>query len=128
MVWIAEAARQTGASVKAIRLYESLGLIQPTRHEGYRYFDSAALETLRCIKLAQSLGFTLKELQQLRHPGAGWDERKFESAIALRKQDIQIQMDCLQERMKKLESLVQEVQGPHFCDSLQPPGIEPSSV
>jgi DNA-binding transcriptional MerR regulator len=118
MVWIAKAASLTGASVKAIRLYESMGLIRPARHEGYRFFDPATLETLRCIKLAQGLGFTLKELQHLARSGGGWDEGKFETAIALRKQDLQMQIDGLQARMKRIENLVQEVQNPHFCDSL----------
>ncbi|MDN3544799.1 MerR family transcriptional regulator [Kinneretia asaccharophila] len=63
---IGELARRTGASVKALRLYESLGLIPAPRRRGsYRVYEPAHEEAVRFIRQAQAVGFRLQELQRL---------------------------------------------------------------
>jgi MerR family transcriptional regulator, copper efflux regulator len=119
MVWIAAAARQTGASVKAIRLYESMGLIAPARHQGYRYFDALTLETLRCIKTAQSLGFSLKELQALKRADGGWHVQIFEQAIQSRRAALQHHIAALEQQSSQLQQLAADVHQPLFCSSLK---------
>ncbi|MFB2878967.1 MULTISPECIES: heavy metal-responsive transcriptional regulator [Floridanema] len=64
---IGEVASFTGLPVKTIRYYEELGLLSPvvTRaSSGYRLFDSQVLKRLDFIKRAQSLGMSLKEIQE----------------------------------------------------------------
>jgi DNA-binding transcriptional MerR regulator len=63
---IGELARRTGASAKALRLYESLGLIAAPRRRGsYRVYEPAHEEAVRFIRQAQAVGFRLQELQRL---------------------------------------------------------------
>lgn len=63
---IGELARRTGASAKALRLYESLGLIPAPRRRGsYRVYEPAHEEAVRFIRQAQAVGFRLQELQGL---------------------------------------------------------------
>ncbi|BAY59412.1 MerR family transcriptional regulator (plasmid) [Leptolyngbya boryana NIES-2135] len=64
---IGEIAQQTGLAVATIRYYESLGLIQPKHRSesNYRYYDADAIERLQFIKKAQSLQFSLSEIQQI---------------------------------------------------------------
>jgi MerR family transcriptional regulator, copper efflux regulator len=59
-------AKETGISIKTIRYYEELGLIQAsTRTEGgFRLFTSDVLFRLRFIKRAQSLGLSLSEIKE----------------------------------------------------------------
>jgi MerR family mercuric resistance operon transcriptional regulator len=64
---IGELSRRSGVPVETIRYYERLRLLSiPARTaSGYRSYSPAALESLRFIKLTQSLGFALKEISDL---------------------------------------------------------------
>ena len=64
---IGKLAGRTGVSVQTIRYYERSGLLpQPARTEtGYRIYSDSALTSLRFIKHAQGLGFSLREIQEL---------------------------------------------------------------
>ena len=71
--YIGRVAQMTGASRKAIRLYESLGLIPKPRRKGqYRVYSPRDVFLIHMIKTAQSVGFNLSELhpmvdQKVRH-------------------------------------------------------------
>lgn len=64
---IGELAKVCDVSLDTVRYYEKQGLIAAIgRSEGgYRLFDQRAIERLSFIKKAKSLGFTLKEIQEL---------------------------------------------------------------
>lgn len=61
----------SGATPRAIRLYERLGLLDGVaRHGSYRHYGKAHLERVRLIRQAQQLGFRLAELGELLRPGS----------------------------------------------------------
>ena len=64
---IGDAARRSGVSAKTIRYYESIGLIRPASRHGndYRAYRDQDVEFLRFIQRARSLGFSLKEIDEL---------------------------------------------------------------
>jgi MerR family copper efflux transcriptional regulator len=64
---IGRAAEASGVSAKMIRYYESIGLIRPASRSAanYRTYDPAAIQTLRFIARARSLGFSVDEIAQL---------------------------------------------------------------
>lgn len=65
---IGEVASATGLSVKTIRYYEEIGLLEPTvlrSESGYRLFDFSVLNRLAFIKRSQSLGLTLMEVKEI---------------------------------------------------------------
>ena len=66
-VQIGQAAKLAGMSIDAIRFYQRQGLLkQPPRTQGgFRLFDSEHLNTLRFIRKAQDLGFSLTEIREL---------------------------------------------------------------
>jgi len=61
---IGELGRAAGLTAKAIRYYESIGLLaEPDRTEsGYRDYDTATLDRLEFIGQAQASGLTLAEI------------------------------------------------------------------
>lgn len=71
---IGELAEQADVAVGTIRYYESLGLVEPLHRSesGYRYYTSDAVRQVQFIRKAQSLQFSLVEIQQVlgvRHQG-----------------------------------------------------------
>jgi Cu(I)-responsive transcriptional regulator len=63
---IAEAARRAGLTPKAIRFYEAQGLLSPRRaSNGYRAFAEPDVHTLRFLRRARDLGFSVEECREL---------------------------------------------------------------
>ena len=64
---IGQAASRSGVSAKMVRHYESLGLL-PTVHRtdaGYRQYGEKQIHTLRFIRRARTLGFSMLEIAEL---------------------------------------------------------------
>jgi DNA-binding transcriptional MerR regulator len=64
---VGDLARATGKTVRAIHLYEDLGLLKPAdRSKGrYRLFTMDALVRVRWITKLQSLGLSLSQIQEV---------------------------------------------------------------
>ncbi|MDX1576218.1 MAG: Cu(I)-responsive transcriptional regulator [Kiloniellales bacterium] len=64
---IGTAARASGVPAKTIRYYEEIGLIRPAERSGgnYRVYGDLEVETLRFIRRARGLGFSVDEVTEL---------------------------------------------------------------
>jgi MerR family transcriptional regulator, copper efflux regulator len=62
-----DAVASAGVSVDTVRYYERSGLLAPAMHSrsGYRLYTHDQLRTLRFIRRAQALGFSLAEIAEL---------------------------------------------------------------
>ena len=99
---IGEAARQSGVSAKMIRHYEALGLIEPATRTaaGYRVYDEREIHTLRFIRRARDLGFSITEIERLL---GLWQNRRRASGDVRRMARTQIA--ALERKIRELESM-----------------------
>ena len=65
---IGRLAQEAGINLETVRYYERRGLLPtpPRTPAGYRMFPPEAARRLRFIRRAQYLGFSLKEIRELR--------------------------------------------------------------
>jgi DNA-binding transcriptional MerR regulator len=74
---VGELAKAVGKTVRAMHLYEELGLLEPrSRSEGgFRLYGADAVERIHWIVKLQAIGFTLAEIQgfvrDFQHAGSG---------------------------------------------------------
>src|SRR5262247_4296110 len=64
---VGDLARLTGKTVRAIHLYEELGLLEPATRSsgGFRLYHAAAAERVRWIDLLNGLGLSLHETRDV---------------------------------------------------------------
>jgi DNA-binding transcriptional MerR regulator len=64
---IGQVAQETGLTIDTIRFYEKQGLLRrsPRTAGGFRMFGATEIETLRFVRKAQELGFSLNEIREL---------------------------------------------------------------
>ena len=64
---IGQASASSGVPPKTIRFYEELGLVRPVDRfaNRYRAYDQTNVQTLRFIRRARDLGFSLQEIDKL---------------------------------------------------------------
>lgn len=113
-MYIGTLSKRTGASRKALYLYERLGLIPtPARRGTYRIYDASAERIVALIKCAQSLGFGLKELAgvlQGEGSEAGGQEpdvARLQGLIARKQAALRAQIEEAERRVAELEELRQ---------------------
>ena len=65
-MYIGKVSKLAGATPKAIRHYESIGLLAPPKRVGkYRCYSDEDVKLIRLIKCAQTYGFQLSELRRI---------------------------------------------------------------
>ena len=99
---IGEAAKHSGVSAKMIRHYESIGLIpRATRtYSGYRTYSGKDVHTLRFIRQARNLGFSIKQIEQLL--GLWRNQRRPSSKVKALAQEHIVELDA---RIAELEAM-----------------------
>ncbi|MBT2326010.1 Cu(I)-responsive transcriptional regulator [Variovorax paradoxus] len=117
---IGEASARSGVSAKMVRHYESLGLVPKVGRTdaGYRQYTANDVHTLRFIRRARDLGFSMAEIAELLKL---WQNKRRASAdvkrIALaHADDLRRRIDEMEAMKRTLEGLAECCQGDHRPD------------
>lgn len=107
MMNIGQAAKASGVSAKMIRYYESTGLIPKALRSGsgYRHYSDKEVHTLRFIRRARDLGFSVDRIAELL---TLWRDRSRASADV--KRMALVQVEELKRRASELESMARTLQ------------------
>lgn len=114
---IGEAAEACGVSAKMIRHYEEVGLIPAAGRtaSGYRLYSDTDVHTLRFVRRARDLGFSMKEIEQLL--GLWKDRRRASSQVKRLAAEHIAELDRkiaeLQEMRRSLSELSRHCHGDH---------------
>lgn len=102
-MYIKQAAELSGATQRAIRLYESLGLLKVARSGKYRVYSEKNIYLIKLIKEAQSLGIHLAELVTLKNQDEDFDWQVVRDFLNVKQQAFASQIEQLQSQMDKIE-------------------------
>ena len=114
---IGRASRESGVSVKMMRHYESIGLLPKAARTlaNYRVYGASDVHTLRFIRRARNLGFSMDQIREL----VGLWKSKSRSSAAVKKiarahvDELKVKLAELQGMVKTLEHLVHHCHGDH---------------
>lgn len=101
---VGEFARTVGKTVRALHLYEELGLLLPVGRSkgGFRLYDQTSVERAKWIVKLQGIGFTLAQIQGFVED---FDSAKTGQAATSRAgQTFRSKLDEVREQIAKLQS------------------------
>lgn len=121
---MAEVGRRTGLTRKALRLYESLGLVEPAARTdaGYRLYDDEALRRIELVNRAKTLGLSLSEAKEFLHVAEGCcgeNHPELASLVERKLAETERRMEELRSLRTTLESVLDRLasnQGVHRCE------------
>ena len=104
---IGQAADSSGVSAKMIRYYERTGLIEPAGRtaSGYRVYTASDVHTLKFIRRARDLGFSVEQIQGLL---GLWRDRSRASADV--KAVAQEHVERLCQKVAELQAMIETLQ------------------
>jgi Cu(I)-responsive transcriptional regulator len=116
---IGRAAKASGVSVKMVRHYEAIGLLKNVArtYANYRVYTMNDVHTLRFIKRARTLGFSIEDIRELL---ALWQNKSRSSAAV--KKVAGAHLEELKRKIAEMQSMVATLQHlMHNCHGDQRP-------
>jgi len=105
-------SKQSGIGIETIRFYERIGVLIPAgrKASGYRYYDDESTKTLRFLRHAKDLGFSLAEIKALLKLRAGKTSQCEEVQIQASKhlQDVEDKIRHLESIQRALSKLIRQ--------------------
>ena len=105
MFAIGEFARHGRVSVRMLRHYDAIGLLEPVSVDpasGYRFYEAAQLSTLNRIIALKDLGFTLQQVAQILDEQVSAAELR--GMLTLRRAELQAQITDDTARLARVEA------------------------
>jgi MerR family copper efflux transcriptional regulator len=107
-IGIGALARRAGVRIDTVRYYERSGLLAPKTRlpSGYRRYGAVELARLRFIRRAQTLGFSLKETQELLALSSRRDVARVKRAAQQKLADVERRIAELERVRSGLATLI----------------------
>ncbi|HXL15789.1 MAG TPA: MerR family transcriptional regulator [Methylomirabilota bacterium] len=122
---VGDLARQTGKSVRALRLYEELDLLHPVARSngGFRLYDESALTRIRWIELLHQAGLSLHQIRGLLQAWHG--SKSGPEAMAVVRETFQKKLAETRQAITRYQTLAHELEGTleylRTCHACRPP-------
>ena len=123
LLQVGDLARETGKTVRAIHLYEELGLLKPAaRSKGrYRLYTADGLVRIRWIGKLQEMGFSLTDIQQIVRDWEGGGTapnamRKMREVYAKKLEETRSHLNRLKALEREIESSILYLDTCDVCD------------
>jgi MerR family copper efflux transcriptional regulator len=110
LMQVGDLAKETGRTVRAIHLYEELGLLSPAgRSKGrYRLYSAESLVRIRWIGQLQELGFSLGDIQTVVRE---WERIESAPGATRRMREVYARkLEETREQRRRLEQLEHEIE------------------
>lgn len=110
MFRIGDFSRLTQVTVKALRHYDSLGLLVPAQVDpetGYRYYTGAQLSRLHRILALKDLGFSLEQVGRLLD--ADLSAEQLRAMLLLKQDETREQIAAEEERLRRIEGRLRQL-------------------
>src|SRR5215510_3719054 len=102
---IGELARESGLTLRALRFYQSKGLLTPQRNAGARVYSHRDRDRLALILQGKRLGFTLTEIREMLTARA----RGCTNALPIGRQKCVEQINLLERQRRDIEAALAEL-------------------
>jgi len=120
---VGEVAQQTGKTVRALHLYEELGLLEPGHRSkgGYRLYSADSVVRVRWIGKLQEMGFSLGDIQTMvkewsQSGSATHAMSQVEDLFQQKLEDTRAQIQKLRSLEAELEASLNYLQTCPTCD------------
>lgn len=120
MFAIGDFSKLARVTVKALRLYDQMGLLKPARIDpatGYRHYSAAQLPRLNRILVLKELGFSLESAGRLLDEGLSTAELR--GMLHLRREEQADRLAQEQARLKNLERWIDGMDDPAWSASME---------
>ena len=107
---IGEIAAFFGVSVKAMRIYEKMGILTPAKVDettGYRYYSADQVKELDAILELRELGFSLAEIQKLLESALSND--RYMELLVHKKAMWREKMQQAKDRMEAIDEVIEKL-------------------
>jgi effector-binding domain-containing protein len=111
MIKIGDFSKLSLVSVKTLRYYDEMGLLQPIetdRSTGYRYYSLDQLPRLNRILALKDLGFTLEQITQALENGITLEQLR--GMLRLKQAEQQQRVQDEQERLLRVEARLRQIE------------------
>jgi DNA-binding transcriptional MerR regulator len=107
---ITDLAKEFGITLRALRFYESRGLLTPVREGRKRIFSHADRDRLALILKGKKLGFTLTEISEMIEAQSG---RATQHGLKMSSEKCLEQIALFERQMREASAALSELRGMH---------------
>lgn len=111
MFKIGDFSRLSRVSVRALRLYDQMGLLKPVHVDpftGYRYYSAEQLSRLNQIVAFKDLGFSLEQIIELLNDKI--PPAQIQGMLRLKQAEVQHLIEGEQTRLRRIEARLQQIE------------------